>query len=65
MDEKELLEKRVKELEIDLEDVKSLSGAKTTLLEANIKELTDVYNVLSNKLKEINKRDKRIRVFFV
>ena len=59
----EELEKRLKELEIELEEVKSLSQARSRLLEANIAELNDVYKVLSEKLKEIRARDERIKVF--
>ncbi len=59
----EQMEKRIRELEIELEEVKSLSQARSRLLEANIAELNDVYEVLNEKLKEIRNRDERIKVF--
>ena len=63
MDEKGLLEKRQKELEIELEEEKSLSRTRDTLLMANIRELNDVYDVLREKLKELKRRDERIKSF--
>jgi len=63
MDEKRLLEKRQKELEIELEETRSLSRTRDTLLMANIKELNDVYDVLREKLKELKRRDERIKSF--
>jgi signal transduction histidine kinase len=63
MDEKGLLEKRQKELEIELEETRSLSRTRDTLLMANIKELNDVYDVLREKLKELKRRDERIKSF--
>ena len=62
-DAEERLEKRVKELEIEIEEIRSLSQARSKLLEANIAELNDVYRVLSEKLKEIRNRDERIKAF--
>jgi two-component system, NtrC family, sensor kinase len=62
-DVEERLEKRVRELEIEIEEVKSLSQARSRLLEANVTELNDVYKVLSEKLREIRTRDERIKVF--
>jgi signal transduction histidine kinase len=59
----ERLEKRVRELEIEIEEIRSLSQARSRLLEANIAELNDVYRVLSEKLKEIRSKDERIKVF--
>lgn len=61
MDEKDLLLKRIKELEIELEDVKNLSRTRSKLLEANIKELNEVYNVLNEKFKELQIRNKKIK----
>jgi len=63
MDEKRLLEKRQKELEIELEETRSLSRTRDTLLMANIKELNDIYDVLREKLKELKRRDERIKSF--
>ena len=63
MDEKRLLEKRQKELEIELEETRSLSRTRDALLMANIKELNDVYDVLREKLKELKRRDERIKSF--
>jgi signal transduction histidine kinase len=57
------LERRKRELEIELEDTKSISAARSKLLEANIKELDEVYNVLREKLKELRNREKRIKAF--
>jgi signal transduction histidine kinase len=54
---------RVKELEIELEETKSLSGARNALLEANIKELSEVYEVLREKLKDLRGKDRRIKAF--
>ncbi len=55
--------KRVRELEISLEEEKNLSRARNTLLESNIEELNDVYTVLNDKLKAIRSRDERIKGF--
>lgn len=55
--------KRVRELEIALEDERNLSRARNTLLESNIKELNDVYITLNDKLKAIRSRDERIKGF--
>jgi signal transduction histidine kinase len=60
---REQLEKKIMELEIEIEEVRSLSLARNRLLEANIVELNDVYKVLSEKLKEIRSRDERIKIF--
>jgi two-component system, NtrC family, sensor kinase len=62
-DELEQLRKRLSELEIEIEEVKSLSQARSMLLETNITELNDVYKVLNEKLKEIRGRDERIKAF--
>ncbi|MHB8111306.1 MAG: hypothetical protein ACYDHW_14880, partial [Syntrophorhabdaceae bacterium] len=54
---------RYKELEIALEEEKSLSRARNILLESNIKELNDVYLSLNDKLKALRSRDERIKGF--
>lgn len=61
--EQEFYEKRLKELEITLEEERSLSRAKNTLLVANIKELDDVYKVLNDKLKALQSKNERIKSF--
>jgi signal transduction histidine kinase len=63
MNEKELSEKRQKELEIELEETRSLSQTRNRLLLANIQELDGAYNVLKEKLKELKRRDERIKSF--
>jgi len=60
MDETEQLRRRIRELEIELEDAKNLSLARERLLVANIQELNQSYNALRNKVREIRDRDKRI-----
>jgi len=62
-DDREQLKKRLMELEMEIEEVKSLSQARNMLLEANIAELNDVYKALNEKLKEIRGRDERIKSF--
>ncbi len=54
---------QVRDLEIALEEEKSLSRARSILLESNIKELNDVYIVLNDKLKALRLRDERIKGF--
>ncbi len=54
---------QVRDLEIALEEEKSLSRARNILLESNIKELNDVYLTLNDKLKALRSRDERIRGF--
>ena len=63
MDEAELLKRRIRELEIELEDAKNLSHARERLLVANIEELNASYNALREKVKDIRERDKKIRDF--
>ena len=63
MDELQQYKRRIKELESDLEDAKSLSAARERLLIANISELNDVFGALREKIKEIKERDERIRSF--
>jgi signal transduction histidine kinase len=62
-DPKESAEKRLKELEMALEEEKSLSQARNKLLAANIKELNEVYDALREKLTELRRRDARIKSF--
>ncbi|MBP1748716.1 MAG: two-component sensor histidine kinase [Deltaproteobacteria bacterium] len=54
---------QVRDLEIALEEEKSLSKARNVLLESNIKELNDVYHTLNDKLKVLRNRDERIKGF--
>lgn len=63
MNEREQLERRLRELEIEIDEAKSLSQTRNRLLETNITELNDVYRVLNEKLKEIRSRDERIKGF--
>jgi len=60
---RELKEHKLRELEITLEEERSLSKARNTLLEANIKELDDIYIVLNEKLKSLHSKDERIKRF--
>ncbi len=53
----------LRQLEINLEEERSLSKARNTLLEANIKELDDIYTVLNEKLKSLRSKDERIKAF--
>ena len=61
--EKRPQEDKLRELEITLEEERSLSKARNTLLEANIKELDDIYIVLDEKLKSLRSKDERIKGF--
>lgn len=54
---------RHKQLEMELEEEKSLSRARNILLEANINELNDVYIALNDKLKTLRNREERIKGF--
>ncbi len=54
---------RVRELEIALEEERSLSRARNILLETNIRELNEVYAVLNEKLKALRIREERIKGF--
>jgi signal transduction histidine kinase len=60
---RELTEKRVIELELALEEARSLSQARNKLLEANIRELNEVYDALREKLNELRRRNEKIRIF--
>jgi signal transduction histidine kinase len=62
-DTKNTAEKRVKELELALEEEKGLSQARNKLLEANIKELNEVYDALREKLTELKRRNEKIKSF--
>ena len=62
-EKKDLNENKLRELEITLEEERSLSKARNTLLEANIKELDDIYIVLNEKLKSLRSKDERIKGF--
>ena len=61
--EVEVSQKSRRELEIELEETKSLSQARNTLLEANINELNGIYHVLDDRIKDLRKRDARIKGF--
>ena len=58
-----MLEQQKRELEVALEEAKSLSLARSKLLEANIRELSDIYEVLKAKLQDLKLRDDRIKAF--
>jgi len=60
---RESTEKRVMELELALEEERSLSQARNKLLEANIRELNEVYDALRGKLNELRRRNEKIRIF--
>jgi signal transduction histidine kinase len=62
-DEVESLLRRQRELEMDLEETRSLSQARSKLLEANVTELNEVYLVLNEKIKDLRRRDARIKRF--
>lgn len=63
VENKDTAEKRVIELELALEEERSLSQTRNKLLEANIKELNEVYEALREKLNELRRRNEKIRVF--
>jgi len=58
-----LLENKLRELEVVLEEEKSISKARNTLLEANIRELNDIYGVLNEKLMALRSKEERIKSF--
>jgi len=62
-DETGSLQKRLRELETELEETRSLSQARNRLLEANIRELNEVYTVLNEKIKDLRRKEARIRSF--
>ena len=57
------LENKLREIEITLEEERNISRARNALLEANIKELDDIYIVLNEKLKSLRAKDERIKGF--
>lgn len=61
--ETEELRRRQKELEIELEETKSLSQARSRLLEEHISELDNIYHILDEKIKDLRKKDARILGF--
>lgn len=63
MDDRDSLERKIKELGIELEDAKSLSGARERLLRANIDELNEIYHALQEKMRIIKEREQKIREF--
>lgn len=63
VENKDTAEKRVIELELALEEERSLSQTRNKLLEANIKELNEVYEALREKLNELRRRNEKIRIF--
>jgi signal transduction histidine kinase len=56
-------DKSRKALEVTLEEERSISRARDAILMANIKELNDVYDALREKLRELRRRDERIKSF--
>ena len=48
---------------MELEETKSLSQARSKLLEANVNELHEVYTVLNEKIKDLRRKDERIKGF--
>lgn len=52
---------QIKELKIQLEEVKSLSEAKERLLLEALKELEGLYSILREKIKEIREKDRRLK----
>ncbi len=58
-----ILEQQKRELELMLEEATSLSLARNKLLVANIKELSEIYDVLKAKLQDLRLRDERIKAF--
>jgi len=63
IEDRESTEKRVIELQLALEEARSLSQARNKLLEANIRELNEVYDALREKLNELRRRNEKIRIF--
>jgi len=61
MENYEDLKKRVRELEIELEDLKNLADAKSKLLAAHIEELNRVYETLNDKFIELKVRNEKIK----
>lgn len=63
MDDRNSLQRRMRELEIELEEARSVSEARSRLLETNVGELNEVYAALKEKLAELKKRQEKIEVF--
>ncbi|MCX7965174.1 MAG: ATP-binding protein [Syntrophorhabdaceae bacterium] len=61
MEDCEDLKKRIRQLELEIEDIKSLSEAKARLLDAHIRELNQVYDALNEKFIELKERNEKIR----
>lgn len=62
-DESEDLKRMITRLQFELEETKAIAGTRNRLLEKNIDELNDVYNALREKLRELKRRDKKIKDF--
>ncbi|HOV89843.1 MAG TPA: ATP-binding protein [Syntrophorhabdaceae bacterium] len=61
MEKNETLKRRIQELEIELEDIKSLANTRNKLLDAHIKELNEVYNALNERFTELKDKTERIK----
>jgi signal transduction histidine kinase len=55
------LENKLGECEVQRDDARSLASARERLLIDNVKELNEVYGALSEKMREVEERDERIR----
>jgi len=62
-EELEILKNRLRQLEIELEESKSLSQAQNKLLIAHIKELNDTYSALKERLDTLRQKNERIKTF--
>jgi signal transduction histidine kinase len=63
MEELEILRNKLRQLEMELEEVKSLSRTQNKLLVAHIKELNDTYSALKEKLDALREKNERIKTF--
>ncbi len=63
LDSLDTCRRRVRELEMELDDARSLAAARESLLRANIEELNAVFGALREKIKDLKERDERIRSF--
>lgn len=63
MEELEILRNKLRQLEVELEEVKSLSRTQNKLLVAHIKELNDTYSALKEKLDALREKNERIKTF--
>lgn len=61
MEKNEKLKRRIQELEIEVEDTKSLADTKSRLLDAHIKELNEVYKALNERFTELKDKTERIK----